>query len=681
MKFIPCLLMALILLSAAGPSGGTEIPPVSDGNIHINADRMNQNQGDGVYTAEGSVVVRWQGQTLSADRVRYASQTRMMYAEGSVVLTKGTAVLTGTTLAMNIDTGRGEMDSTQLSVSDPGMKIASEKLVRIDENRYSTIASEFTSCDYPDPSWKFTADTLSINLSGYASGRGVLFYVKDVPVLYLPWIAYPVLLDKSSGLLFPRIGHSKSRGYQLDLPLYLVISPSQDLQVDLDILTERGVGVGLDYRYIRKRGSEGHATAYGIYDQKEERWRGQFAGEHKEIFSPDANLRVTVNATSDRTFLNDYGEKSGEYNRQTTDTTVNTLNTWNNYALTSFLRYSENLYAADNRATVQTLPSVGVAAVRQSVFSLPLYFDLDSFAENLTRETTPHGQRAYLFPRMTLLPFRNSYFQTSLFAGAHIRGYATDWGDSGGSANDGDLLPEAGARISTSLTRVYEAPVTMVKKIRHEIIPELRYSFVPEENQDQLPFYDYTDRIYHRNTFSLSATNLISGSFISGDTTEYRDISRIKFGLDYKIVGERRDLLTLVESQRPWSDLLVESDTWLTRNVHIICDTRINLHGKNLSTAVAGLEYDDRKGTIVSGGYQMARNEVEYFEGRFSTRAFRPFNLSYTARYSFDRSDFLESVYAIEYRHKCWSVNLAFHQRPDNNSYTVNFNLAGLGGK
>jgi len=174
---------------------------------------------------------------------------------------------------------------------------------------------------------------------------------------------------------------------------------------------------------------------------------------------------------------------------------------------------------------------------------------------------------------------------------------------------------------------------------------------------------------------------LMIGKFVSGDTTEYRDISRIKLSADYAIEGGRRDLLTLVESQRPWSDLMLESDTWLARPLRITFDSRYNLHENRLSTAVAGIEADDRQGNTIGAGYQMARNEVEYFEGRLSTRLIKPLNLSYTVRYSFDRSDFLEAVYAAEYRHKCWSVNLAVHQRPGNQSYTVNFNLAGLSAK
>ena len=582
-----------------------------------------------------------------------------------------------------MDTGRAEMDNTLLTVPESGMTITAEKLTRINDSQFSATSTELTTCDMPYPSWKLGADNLKVNLLGYATGRNIVFYVKEIPVLYLPWIAFPVVLEKRSGLLFPRFGYSKNRGLQLGLPVFWVISPSQDLQLDLDFMSRRGVGTGLDYRYIRTRGSEGHISAYPIYDQLENRWRWQLAQEHKEIFSRGANLRMTVNLASDRTFLNDFGEKSGDYNRQSSDTIINTMKTWQNYAATSYLRYNEDFYAADNRATLQTLPSLGIAGVRQKIFSMPLYFDLDGSADNLYRESAPSGQRLYFFPRISLIPFQNGYLQTTLFAGTHIRGYATGRQDSSGEirASTGDLLPEAGVRLSTSLTRIYDADFRRLKKIRHEIIPEFRYSFVPERDQQRLPLYDYTDRMIHRNASSVSITNLINGKFVSGETAEYRDISRIKLEANYLFAGERRDLLTMVESQRPWSDLILESDTWLTRLLRITFDSRYNLYENHLSTAVAGIEADDRQGNSIGVGYQLARNEVEYFEGRFSTRLVKPLNLSYTARYSFDRGDFLETVYAAEYRHKCWSVNLAVRQRPGNQSYTVNFNLAGLTGK
>jgi LPS-assembly protein len=682
LPFIYSLLLFSFLFCQALTAAALEIPSF-DENIHISADRMSQTNLDGTYTADGNVVVIWNGLNLTADHLKYAATTHVLNANGSVTMTKGPTVLKGKTLVMNMESGMAEIDSTLLTLPETGMNASSKQLIRLSENEFSAISTELTTCDMPDPSWKLGADKLNINLLGYATGRNVIFYVKDIPVLYIPWLAFPVVTEKRSGLLFPRFGYSKGKGAEVDIPAYWVISPSQDLLIDLDIMTRRGVGTGADYRYIRKRGSEGHINLYPIYDQVENRWRWQLAQEHKEIFSKDLNLRMTVNVTSDRKFLNDFGEKSGEYNQQSSDTTINALKTWQNYALTSYLRYNEDLYAVDNRSTLQTLPSLGVAAVRQSLFSMPLYFDLDSSAANFYRETGVTGQRLDLFPRITMLPFKSDFLQTSMYFGAHIRGYNTDLHNSSSSiqSQNNDLLPEAGIRMSTSLSRIYNTDFLQLKKIRHELIPEIRYGFVPQLNQQRLPFYDYSDRIIHQNMITLSATSVINGKFISGDTTEYRDISRIKLSADYKADGERRDLLTLVESQHQWSDLILESETTLTKHLRVTFDTRYNIYEKLLSTAVVGIESDDRQGNIVGAGYQMARNKVEYFEGRVSTKLIKPLNLSYTARYSFDRSAFLESVYALEYRQKCWSVNLATHQRPGSQSYTVNFNLAGLGSK
>ncbi|MDD2273147.1 MAG: LPS assembly protein LptD [Desulfuromonadaceae bacterium] len=682
MKTIYYLLFFCTICSSASSSWAA-LAPYPDENIHINADHMNQSLADGVYTAEGNVVVIWKGMRLVADKTRYSAPTHMLYASGSVVMTKESTVLKGETLTMNMDTGIAEMNSTLLTVPETGVKIASEKLVRINENEFTATGTELTSCDTPDPSWKFGADKLNVNMLGYATARNVIFYVKDIPVLYLPWIAFPVVLEKTSGLLLPQFGYSKTKGSQLVIPAYWAISPSQDLELDVDIMSRRGVGTGLGYRYIRTRESEGDINTYQIFDRQEDRWRWQLAQKHKELFAGGANIRMEVNATSDRTFLSDFGNKNSEYNRQSSDTIVNTLKTWQNSAVNSYLRYSQDLYAADNSKTLQTLPSVGIATVRQSIFSTPLYFDLDGSVDNLQRDSGDSGQRLHLFPRLNLLQSQNGYLHTTIFAGAHIRGYATNNNGNGTDVQSttGDLVPEAGVRLSTSLNRIYDTNFQSLKKIRHEIIPEISYNLAPQRDQQRLPFYDYADRIIQKNMITLSATSLLNGKFASADTTEYRELSRIKLSADYALDGERRDLLTLVESQRPWSDLMLESETWLSKQLRVTFDSRYNFYENYLSTAVAGIDADDHKGNSVGAAYQMARKEVEYFEGHVSTKLIRPLNLSYTARYSFDRRDFLESVYTAEYRHKCWSVDLAVHQRPGNQSFTVNFNLAGFGSK
>src|SRR6185369_17383593 len=101
------------------------------------------------------------------------------------------------------------------------------------------------------------------------------------------------------------------------------------------------------------------------------------------------------------------------------------------------------------------------------------------------------------------------------------------------------------------------------------IVPEVSYSYLPERSQEHLPFYDYSDRTVWQNMLGFSVTSLINGKFVSGETSEYREISRLKLSLGYSIEGGRRDLLTLVDTQRPWSDLILESETRLSRNMRL----------------------------------------------------------------------------------------------------------------
>ena len=387
-------LAAFLAIAPLTARGATTIP-VGE-KISLSADSMSDDPARQTVDASGSVVLTWQGMVLNANRVIYNRASHLLTATGSVTITKGEDILRGETVRLDLESGRGELEHAQLNVPSAHITFTGEKITRQGDEQFSIAKTELTTCDLPDPSWKFSADELDVNVLGYATGRSVVFYIKDTPVVYLPWIAFPVVRERQSGLLFPRFGYASKRGFLLDIPYYWVISPSQDAQIDLDIQTKRGVGAGLEYRYIRTRGSEGNIGGYLIYDNLENRWRGQISQEHKEIFSPDMNLRTMVNLNSDRTFLNDFGEKSGDYNRQSGDTIVNALKTWQHYALTGHLRYTEDYYAASNASTLQTLPEIGLAAVRQPVFDTPLRFDLDSSVSNFQRENGQSGQRLQL---------------------------------------------------------------------------------------------------------------------------------------------------------------------------------------------------------------------------------------------------------------------------------------------
>lgn len=672
------ILLACLLLPAAVCRAAEEMT--------IRADAMAQNREDDTVTADGNVRVEWNGMTMTANRATYNRETRVLTTSGDVVIVKEGNSLRGESATWDMNSGRGELTHGVAGVRNSTLTLTGDRIVRNDDSTLQISGTQFTTCEFPNPSWKFSADKLDVNLEGYAVGRDIVFYVKDTPVMYLPWLAFPATPEKKSGLLFPHLGYSKKRGAQLDIPFYWAISPSQDATFDLDIQTARGAGLGADYRYLRTRGSEGDLYGYLIYDTKESRWRGQLTQTHRELFSPDMNLRTAVNLTSDHDFRSDYGVKSGDYNGQSNDTIVNALKSWQHYALNATLRYSQDLYADNNRNTLQTLPSVGLAAVRREILSTPLYVDLDATASNFQRDNGPDGQRLYAFPRLSLVTGLPGYLNATAYAGLHLRAYnSTDIPDSSDvKESSAIMMPEAGATLSASFSRVFDIDLEHLRKLRHELTPEVSYRYSPHRDQSRLPFYDYDDRILHQNLVYYGLTSTLSGRFQSGESTEYRDLSRIRLMQGYSIDGTRREELTMADNSHDASDLILESETWLHPQLRLLFDARYDFHDNRLSSADPGLEYDDRRGTSAAISYRMTRNssdtanQVEYLAARLSTKYFNPWTFGYSTRYSFDKSGFLESVYSAEYRHQCWSLTMAVHHRSGNPSFSINFNLAGL---
>ena len=657
----------------------------TDGGIRIKADTMDHNQADDVITASGNVVLLWQGAILTSDYATYDRANRVLKATGHVVIVKGGDTIKGESVSLDLDSGRGELTRGNIFLKQNNMHFTGESIKRTGEDDYSASQGSYTTCDAETPSWKFGASDLDMTVDEYGTAKDVVFYIKDVPVFYFPYVVFPVKRDRQSGFLFPRFGWSQKKGAEADLFYYWAISPSQEATIDLDVQSNRGVGTGLDYRYLRTRGSSGNLGGYLIYDQNTNNPRGFITQSHREIFSPEMNIRTSINMTTDRLFLSDYGEKSGVYNRQADDSTVNFLKTWQNYALTANLRYTQDYYAASNSGTLQTLPEIGLAAVRQQIFSTPVYFDLDSTATNFYRESGVRGQRLYGFPRLTLVTGIPGYLNVTAYGGAHLRAYNTDNIPPASQINDNDgsLLPETGVRLTTSFSKVYDINGEKLQKLRHEITPEVAYRYTLNQDQSRFPSYDTIDRIVHQNMLYYSLTSFLGGKFRVGETTEYRDLMRLRLSQGYSISGGRQDLLTMVDTNRPWTDLILESEAWLHPQAKMTLDARYNVYGNYISSAAPGVELDDKRGTTAGISYRMAHNEVEYLEGRLASKILKPRIFSYATRYSFDSRNFLESVYSAEYRHQCWSILVSYHDRrvtSPSQTVMVSFNLMGAFG-
>ncbi len=677
LKFYFFIAILLILFPVTLPAAEQT---VGQGMI-IRADQMGYDTTADLVKAEGNVEILWQNTTMTADMATYNRTSQIMTATGNVLIVKGSDSLRGDNLLMDTGTGRAEMENGRIFITKGNFRADGRRIARVGEDDYAIRKGVLTTCDAEVPSWKFGADELDVTVEEYATGTNVLFYVKDIPVFYFPYIILPVNRERQSGLLFPKFGTSSKRGVFMDVPFYWAISPSQDATVNLDIQTTRGVGLGLDYRYLRNRDSDGSLGGYLIYDNTEKKERGRLIQMHKEQFSESFSLITSLNLTSDRTFLTDYGEKSGEYNRQYYDSRIVLTKFWDHWLAGAQAIYTQDYYATSNTGTLQRAPELSLYAVREKIPYIPsLYFDMDLLATEYYREKGMNGQRVVLTPQLSSISsLLGGRMNLAMFGSLQMRGYLTDKTEPGIKDDQLLALPMAGARISSSVSRFYDVSMLGMQKLRHELSPSLSYLYVGDKDQSNVPFFDQLDRENAQQSLTFALASNIWGRLAKeGGSAEYRDLMTLRLLQSYNLNGIRQNLLTLVEDTRSWSDLILESDTWLHRNARLLADIRYSHYDSKISSSALGAEYNDRRGNIGRLSYRMAEDQLDYLEGGLSLAVTSPFYLNYITRYSFDKQNFLESYYSVEYRHQCWSLIAGYRERPNDRSWTVNFNLAGL---
>ncbi|NMC73697.1 MAG: LPS-assembly protein LptD [Geobacteraceae bacterium] len=673
------LLSVLLLFAGVSPCVGLEAAMPGPDTVRIEADSVGYNGRNDSYTATGKVRIDWSGTTMFADTVSLLQRGTVATAEGNILVRKEENTIHGDSASFNLETGKGEITNGRLFVHQGNFRVTGRKLLKTGPDDYRIEGGSFTTCDGDVPSWKFSAAELDVTREEYAVGRHALFYIKDIPLLYLPYIVYPVKETRQSGFLLPRIGNSTKKGFFLELPYYLVVSPSREATIYLDVMTSRGVGAGTEYQYIMRSGGHGELNAFLMYDTEKDMTRGTLAAKHQQSFSPTLSFTADISLTLDRDFFRDFGEVTGEYNKQYLESVAFLTKQWERFSLTTELRYTQDLYAEKNSLTLQKLPIITMTGIKQRVGATPFFVSVDSSFTDFYRDTGLQGQRLDFHPMLSYYASPVGILEGSAWIGYRQRLYNTYGGDSSsGFTSTG--IPDAGAALSTTLTRVYETGWGDLKKIRHTMIPEISYVYRPRKNQEGLPFFDYYDRLVAQNMVSYSFTNYLTGKYLSGDTpATYRDLAYLRISQGYEFSGARRDVLTLVDEGKPFTDIRLETKVYPTEKVSLSLDSRFNPYHLHFSTFAVATDVADGKGNRVGVGYRFAQDQVRYLEGKLDLNYLSPFVFHYITRYAFDTRDFIESYYALEVKQKCWGVTFTYRERPGDHGFTIGFTLSGLG--
>ena len=143
----------------------------------------------------------------------------------------------------NLETGRGTIERAS-GLVQPSVLFEAETLERKQDDLYSLSKARLTACTQPNPRWSFGLSQADLKKDDYIEMWDAVVRIKSVPVLYLPYLRYP-LKERATGFLMPRIGFAGEKGFSFSQSFYWAMAPNMDATVGVDFYLARGTGAGL----------------------------------------------------------------------------------------------------------------------------------------------------------------------------------------------------------------------------------------------------------------------------------------------------------------------------------------------------------------------------------------------------------------------------------------------------
>ncbi len=672
-----------------------------DQPVEISADIITHDRESNILHAAGHVTVVQGAVTISADSMVFDRDKGVITADGHREGSdEGGNLLSGDRLTFDVNRSTSVIVNGRLFFKGENVYLTGDEIRKTGRETYEIDRGTFTTCDCDreaNPAWSIYSKSADVEVGGFLKAWHNYFRIKGTPVLYIPYFAAPIKRERQTGFLAPGLGYSSLRGTTLYNSFFWAISRSTDATLFLEVETERGVGGGLEYRYIRRVGSEGEFTFHYFRERDIDRVRS-FRADGTNLSRPETAdegrfllryshlekvpfgfvFKADINIVSDDEYFLDFG-MGDERSLESLESTLSLSRSWHDYNLVVEFRLFDNLLVGDDSGTLQVLPAVTFTRSNQRLLGTPLYLSMESSFVNFERQEGIEGQRLDVHPRLSLPMNPGGYVEITPSIAPRGTFY---WSKRNVEGRYQDrFIYDASVDITTTFVKVasLSSDGDGLEKVRHTIRPRLTYTYTPDVSQENLPSFDTVDRTTHKSEVAYSLNSILTGRFNDGESRSYRDFLYFDIRQRYDVVEATRKVTVPTDKRRPFSDLQGE----------IIIDPseRFTFTAKGSYDVYDGVmeDYDtsvalrDRRGDRVDVSYRFIKDENEFLDFSAGVKVVKSLGLSYRNRFSLDASKSIETVYGLEYAHQCWNARFTYTRQLDENIVLLTIDLLGIG--
>ncbi len=649
----------------------------------ITADYGHYNpEGDSVL--QGNVIIDQEGRTIRADQVTIDSTQTYANAQGRVQLAQSGLLTQSDQINYNLKTQTGDLNNSFYISEQQHAHGHASQIKRANENLVILKDASYTACPPEQkPAWRIQAKEIELNQdTGRGVTRGTKLYVKDVPVLAVPYFNFPIDDRRTTGILNPNFGYSNDGGAQLTVPVYLNLAPNYDLTLTPSYMSKRGVKLDGEFRYMTENFGSGriwggYLPTDNQYDNKD---REDLHFLHNWKINDQWSTNLEYNHASDKDYFSDFDTNPNS------KTELNLRRAWElNYQngipglkaqlkVEDFQTLDETIKDADK--PYARLPQFLLNYVTGDPQGLQYEFNNDTayFKKSINDGSALESSGTRIYNQFAV---RYNYLTPSWFyviPEVSVRSINTYY-DQDAQVNRGsdDLQKSVVVPQFTLATGV-----TFEKdgKYLQSISPRAFYAYSPYKNQEDYPNFDSTtasisyDQLFNPYRF-YGHDRLDDNNFLSLGVTysllDTEGLERIKasIGQSYYFSDRRVTLnqkLDEFDTQRRTGPI-ISLTSQLNQNFTIVANSAWMSNGENAQRDFQTYYVGD-KGNLYNLGYFYRKNipdrqdAYDQAVASFIQPVKDNWRIMGHAQYDLDNNLMREYLLGVNYESCCWAVSV-----------------------
>lgn len=616
----------------------------------------------------GGILIRQADRLAGADTARYDPVTRSLFFDGHVRYEDPDSQVESQAAEFNYEQGRIRFQGAEFAIGSGDAHGAADSIEINQRGRLELDGVSYTTCPPDSNDWLLQARDINLDTrNGVGTARGVKLRFQGVPILYSPYLSFPLGLTRKSGVLTPTIGSNGRSGTEFSIPYYLNLAPNYDATIAGRYLTKRGVQLQTQFRYLTKTMSGTadveHISSDKVFNQE----RTMVHLVHRSLFSNDWRGRLDFQQVSDNQYFEDLGsslsissithlDRSFIFDHYTEHTSV-FAQVQDYQTLDDAILPIDEPYRRVPQLLIRGAWPDAIAGMR---------FDIDGELVKFDRNVGVTGWRLNLAPQIELPITRPGWFITPAVEVDHTQ-YQLENLEAGQAEDPARTLPIASLDMGLQLERMMSSS----KSNRLQTVePRLLYVHVPYREQSDMPVFDTI-------TPDLNLVQLFRKNRYLG-VDRIADTDQLSIGVTSRIlnVATGRELLSATIGQTRYlslsgvtlpdepvvtseiSDYVAEVRFLLSDGINFDLGHQWGEKNNGTTQSQARMQYRPAANKILNLSYRYRRDSLEQGDVSWSWPLGTSWN--FVGRYNFSLRDdkVLEEFYGLEYESCCWGLRL-----------------------